>query len=142
MIPSSNTPYITAVTNTPCNNSMTLHYYTSIGDDSGIWGRLNARIGYYSMTNAIFQTAILHRLYLSQPLIPAGMTCTCAGHPPIDTVGHPPSLAVPSTMTGAFKICTEMPLPEQSVKIAITSILPTKKKVADLTSLFSMPHIK
>ena len=39
------------------------HYYTSIGDDSGIWARLNARIGYYSMTNAIFQTAILHRLY-------------------------------------------------------------------------------
>jgi len=30
--------------------------------------RFNARIGYYSMINAIFQTAILHHLYLSQPL--------------------------------------------------------------------------
>jgi len=47
-----------------------------------------ARIGYYSMTNAIFQTAILHRLYISQPLIPVGMICTCAGRPTIDTVGR------------------------------------------------------
>ena len=92
------------------------HYYTSIGDDSGIWARLNARIGYYSMTNAIFQTAILHRLCLSQPLIPAGMNCTCAGHPPIDTVGrhlftgcpkHGSRQDIHSTMTGAFKICAD-----------------------------------
>ena len=64
------------------------HYNTSIDDDSGIWARLNARIGYYSMTNAIFQTSIPHRLYLSQPLIPVGMACTCTGHPTIDTVGR------------------------------------------------------
>ena len=92
------------------------HYYTSIDDDSGIWARLNARIGYYSMTNAIFQTAILHRLYLSQPLIPAGMTCTCTGHPTIDTVGrhlftgcpkHGSRQDIHSTMTGAFKICAD-----------------------------------
>jgi len=68
------------------------------------------------MTNAIFQTAILHRLYLSQPLIPAGMTCTCTGHPTIDTVGrhlftgcpkHGSRQDIHSTMTGAFKICAD-----------------------------------
>ena len=66
------------------------------------------------MTNAIFQTVILHRLYLSQPLIPVGMTCTYAGHPTIDTVGrhlftgcskHGSRQDIHSTMTGAFKIC-------------------------------------
>ena len=92
------------------------HYYTSIDDDSGIWARLNVRIGYYSMTNAIFQTAILRRLYLSQPLIPVGMTCTCTGHPTIDTVcrhlftgcpKHGSRQDIHSTMTGALKICAD-----------------------------------
>jgi len=85
-------------------------------DDSGIWSHRNVRIGYYSTANDIFQTVILHRLYLSQPLILVGMICTCTGRPTIDTVGrhlftgcpkHDSGQRMHSTMTGTFKICAD-----------------------------------
>ena len=105
------------------------HYNTSIDDDSGIWARLNARIGYDSVTNAIFQTALLHRLYLIQPLIPAGMTCTCAGHPTVDTVGRHLFTGCPKKHSSR----QDMHSRELFVKIAISSVLLMKMKVVDQT---------
>ena len=40
------------------------------------------------MPNPIFQSALLRRLNLSQPSIPAGLTCACARKPIIDTLGR------------------------------------------------------
>ena len=66
----------------------TAHYYTLIGSDFNIWPRLTARFGFYTMPNPIFQSALLRRLNLSQPSIPAGLTCACARKPIIDTLGR------------------------------------------------------
>ena len=66
----------------------TAHYYTLIGSDFNIWPHLTARLGFYTMTNPIFQSALLRRLNLSQPTIPAGLTCACARKPIIDTLGR------------------------------------------------------
>jgi len=63
----------------------TTHYNTLIGSDLNIWSRLTFRFGFYTMTNPIFQPALLRRLNLSQPSIPA---CACARKPIIDTISR------------------------------------------------------
>jgi len=86
VIPSSSTPYIPdAIKNlvlpfsTPCNNSMTPPQFPLYGPASIPVLVTPWQMPYSKQPFSTASTSVSH--------IPVGMTCTCAGHPTIDTVG-------------------------------------------------------
>jgi hypothetical protein len=68
--------------------SMVANYYTLLGKDESLVLKAVARLGFYSVTNALFQSILLRRLFLRQPTIPVGGSCSCSTTPLIDVEGR------------------------------------------------------
>jgi hypothetical protein len=56
----------------PDNPTIVANYYTLLGKDESLALKVVARLGFYSVTNALFQGIILRWLFLRQPTIPVG----------------------------------------------------------------------
>jgi len=70
------------------NPALTANYYTLLGKDESLVLKVVARLGFYSVTNVLFQSILLRRLFLRQPTIPVGHSCSCSRLPLIDVEGR------------------------------------------------------
>ena len=70
------------------NPIMSANYYTLLGKDESLVLKVVARLGFYSVTNLLFQSILLRRLFLRQPTIPVGHICSCSTAPIIDVEGR------------------------------------------------------
>ena len=67
---------------------MSANYYTLLGKDESLVLKVVARLGFYSVTNLLFQSILLRRLFLRQPTIPVGHICCYSTAPIIDEGRH------------------------------------------------------
>ena len=63
------------------NPAIVANYYTLLGKDESMALKVVARLGFYSVTNVLFQSIVLRRLFLRQPTIPVGRNCSCSTTP-------------------------------------------------------------
>ena len=70
------------------NPIMSANYYTLLGKDESLVLKVVARLGFYSVTNLLFQSILLRRLFLRQPTIPVGHICCYSTAPIIDEGRH------------------------------------------------------
>jgi len=66
------------------NPAIVANYYTLLGKDESLALKVVARLGFYSVTNVLFQSIILRGLFLRQPTIPVERNCSCSTTPLMD----------------------------------------------------------